>query len=111
MTRLSDYESPTCGRDRVGSVRFCTTLERLPVLGRHDGYEEPLRPVPSPQLALRAPAAGVARVLLHQSPQQRELARISHVRKLHHSLVALLLKLLEFVQHECDATAHSRGEV
>src|ERR1700693_6361991 len=111
MTRLSDHESAPRRRDRIRSVGFRLALERFPVLGWHDGHEEALRPIPSPQLTFRASAARVTRVLLHQSTQQRELTRVRHVRKLHHPLVALLLQLLELVEHERDATTHSRGEV
>src|SRR6267378_3767303 len=95
MTRLSDHESAPLRRDRIRSVGFRATLERLPVLRWHDGDEETLRPVPPSQLTLRASAARVARVLLHETPQQRELARVSHVRQLHHPLVALPFEELE----------------
>src|SRR5258706_7204270 len=111
MTRLSDHQSAPRRRDRIRSVGFRPTLERLPVLRWHDGDEETLRSVPPPQLTFRASAAGVTCVLLHQSPQQRELAGVSHVRQLHHPLVALPLQLLELVEYECDATTHSRAEV
>jgi hypothetical protein len=87
------------------------TLQRLPVLCRHNRNEQPLRPIPPTKLTLRPRTAGVPRVLFNEPAQNLELAEVRHVRQLHHSLVAMLLELTELIQHERHPATHARGEV
>src|SRR4051812_45975742 len=98
-------------RRRAGrSHRRRLTLQRLPVLARHDDLELAFGTFPLIELALRARAAGVTRVLLDQSAQQVALAEISDVHQLHQRLVALLLQIAELIEDEGEPAAHARAE-
>src|SRR5688572_13840922 len=111
MACLPEGQHTPARGDGTGSICFRLTLERLPVLARHDGDEALQRALPLSQLAFRPRAAGEVRVLLHQTPQKIALAELRHVCKLDQSFVALPLELAELVEHERDTPAHSRSEI
>src|SRR5215216_1397419 len=92
-------------------TRIRVTLQNLSVLAWHDDDEAAHGPIPMGKFKFRPRTARIARVLLHQAPQQVPLTEVRYTRQLHQRRVASLLHLAELVEHECEPATHSRGEV
>src|SRR4051812_36410619 len=98
--------APHCFSDAIR-----TTLGRLPVLSWNDRDEVLQRAVPLTELPLGARTAGVPRVQFDELAQQVAIPGVGHRSKIDHAGIAVASQLAEFVEHEGNSTAHSRGEV
>src|SRR5688572_20777813 len=98
-------------RDCSGSSAMQSTIERLPVLARHNGNKMPLRDLPPCELALSACAARIPGVLPQQPSQQVAVVAVGDSCELDHRAVAIPFELAELIEYESPAAAHSSREV
>src|SRR2546423_2778323 len=98
-------------RDGTRGICLCTLLERLSVLARDHRDEAVLRFLPLSKSAFGARTPGVPSMLLDEMPHLLALSEIGEWHEVDHRRIALLLQLIEFIEHERDPSAHPRPKI